>query len=207
MYAVLGFGVLCGVGVWGFGVWGRLLVVWCGVRGKCLAQEPERTPWNPPGRSSTPLAAAQIGEQDTFISELLNELTITIQDLETHQIHMFYEAVGLMIGADTTREKQEHYLVCILSLYSLFNPGSHATTLLQITSWSEPCTQTFRHVQSFYCLVCILCLYCLCNCLLHAAAPLQLTSWRLAPRQSGTVSFGACLCMTPCLTVCNHLCA
>ena len=25
---------------------------------------------------------------------------------------MFYEAVGLMIGADTTREKQEHYLVC-----------------------------------------------------------------------------------------------
>lgn len=79
---------------------------------RCLAQEPERTPWSPPDRSSTPLASAQIGEQETFISELLNELTLTIQDLETHQIHMFYEAVGLMIGADTTREKQEHYLVC-----------------------------------------------------------------------------------------------
>ncbi|DBA80101.1 hypothetical protein WJX79_000920 [Trebouxia sp. C0005] len=52
----------------------------------------------------------QIGEQETFISELLNELTGTIQDLETHQIHMFYEAVGLMIGADATREKQDHYL-------------------------------------------------------------------------------------------------
>ena len=92
-------------------VWGHALLLGC--EGECLAQEPERTPWSPPDRSSTPLASAQIGEQDTFISELLNELTITIQDLETHQIHMFYEAVGLMIGADTTREKQEHYLVCI----------------------------------------------------------------------------------------------
>ena len=54
----------------------------------------------------------QIGESETFISELLNDLTATIQDLETHQIHMFYEAVGLMISADTSREKQEHYLVC-----------------------------------------------------------------------------------------------
>ena len=71
------------------------------------------TPWSPPDRSN-PLASAQIGEQETFISELLNELTLTIQDLETHQIHMFYEAVGLMIGADTSRDKQEQYLVGIL---------------------------------------------------------------------------------------------
>ena len=56
----------------------------------------------------------QIGEQETFISELLNDLTLTIQDLETHQIHMFYEAVGLMIGADANPDKQRHYLVCIL---------------------------------------------------------------------------------------------
>ncbi len=62
-------------------------------------------------KSSWALGAMQIGEQETFISELLNELTSTIQDLETHQIHMFYEAVGLMIGADATREKQDHYLV------------------------------------------------------------------------------------------------
>jgi len=61
--------------------------------------------------SSKASGATQIGEQETFISELLNELTGTIQDLETHQIHMFYEAVGLMIGADATREKQDHYLV------------------------------------------------------------------------------------------------
>lgn len=43
----------------------------------------------------------QVGESEPFISELLTGLTATIQDLETHQIHMFYEAVGLMISADT----------------------------------------------------------------------------------------------------------
>ena len=57
------------------------------------------------------LCCLQIGEQETFISELLNDLTLTIQDLETHQIHMFYEAVGLMIGADANPDKQRHYLV------------------------------------------------------------------------------------------------
>ena len=55
----------------------------------------------------------QIGESETFISELLTELTVTIQDLETHQIHMFYEAVGLMLSADVNREKQEQYLVSV----------------------------------------------------------------------------------------------
>ena len=48
-----------------------------------------------------PLRAAQVGESEPFISELLSGLTATIQDLETHQIHMFYEAVGLMVSADT----------------------------------------------------------------------------------------------------------
>ena len=46
-------------------------------------------------------AALQVGESEPFISELLTGLTATIQDLETHQIHMFYEAVGLMVSADT----------------------------------------------------------------------------------------------------------
>ena len=97
---------------------------------RCLAQEPERTPWSPPDCSSTSLASSQIGEQETFISELLNELTLTIQDLETHQIHMFYEAVGLMIGADTTREKQEHYLVCITVLGFSVGLLSEQTSLI-----------------------------------------------------------------------------
>lgn len=63
----------------------------------------------------------QIGESETFISELLTELTVTIQDLETHQIHMFYEAVGLMISADTNREKQDQYLVSVSVLIAAWN--------------------------------------------------------------------------------------
>ena len=52
----------------------------------------------------------QVGEQDAFIVELLNNLTPTIQDLENHQIHMFYETVGLMISADTDGHR-DPYLV------------------------------------------------------------------------------------------------
>lgn len=48
-----------------------------------------------------PSHPTQVGESEPFISELLTGLSATIQDLETHQIHMFYEAVGLMISADT----------------------------------------------------------------------------------------------------------
>lgn len=42
----------------------------------------------------------QVGETEPFIFELLKSLSSTIQDLEQHQIHMFYEAVGIMIGAE-----------------------------------------------------------------------------------------------------------
>jgi len=42
----------------------------------------------------------QVGEAEPFISELLTNLSATIQDLEQHQIHMFYEAVGVMISAE-----------------------------------------------------------------------------------------------------------
>lgn len=54
----------------------------------------------------------QVGETEPFIAELLGDLTATIQDLETHQIHMFYEAVGLMISADSDAKRREQYLVC-----------------------------------------------------------------------------------------------
>lgn len=53
----------------------------------------------------------QVGETEPFISELLTGLTGIIQDLETHQIHMFYEAVGLMAGAEPSPPKREEYLV------------------------------------------------------------------------------------------------
>ena len=53
----------------------------------------------------------QVGETEPFISELLTGLTSIIQDLETHQIHMFYETVGLTIGAESLPEKRDEYLV------------------------------------------------------------------------------------------------
>ena len=54
---------------------------------------------------------AQVGEVEPFVSELLNNLVTIIQDLETHQIHMFYEAVGLIIGAETDAKRRAEYLV------------------------------------------------------------------------------------------------
>ena len=53
----------------------------------------------------------QVGETEPFICELLTNLTGIIQDLETHQIHMFYETVGLMISAETVPEKRDEYVV------------------------------------------------------------------------------------------------
>jgi exportin-1 len=52
----------------------------------------------------------QVGESEPFISELLTGLTATIQDLEQHQIHMFFEAVGIMISAEHDAKKREEYL-------------------------------------------------------------------------------------------------
>jgi hypothetical protein len=63
------------------------------------------------GCPSTEGGGVQVGETEPFISELLGELTTTIQDLETHQIHMFYEAVGLMISADADNRRRDQYLV------------------------------------------------------------------------------------------------
>ena len=54
-----------------------------------------------------------------------------LQDLETHQIHMFYEAVGLMIGAETSPEKREEYLVCSC-LLEVCAPAHHLPEVLRI---------------------------------------------------------------------------
>lgn len=57
----------------------------------------------------------QVGEAEPFISELLTGLTATIQDLEQHQIHMFYEAVGIMISAEHDAKKREEYLARLMA--------------------------------------------------------------------------------------------
>ncbi|KAJ7564270.1 hypothetical protein O6H91_02G010300 [Diphasiastrum complanatum] len=58
----------------------------------------------------------QLGETEPFICELLKGLPTTILDLETHQIHTFYEAVGFMIQAETDPYKREEYLRNLMEL-------------------------------------------------------------------------------------------
>ncbi|GAX79005.1 hypothetical protein CEUSTIGMA_g6445.t1 [Chlamydomonas eustigma] len=57
----------------------------------------------------------QIQEREPFVSELLSSLSDTIQDLQPHQIHLFYESVGLMIAAEAEAPKREDYLVRLMA--------------------------------------------------------------------------------------------
>ena len=52
----------------------------------------------------------QVGEVMPFIEEILNGINTIICDLQPQQVHTFYEAVGLMIGAQTEQQAQEHLI-------------------------------------------------------------------------------------------------
>lgn len=58
----------------------------------------------------------QVGESEPFVSELLTGLPTTITDLEPHQIHMFYEAVGYMISAESDPQKRDEFLRRLMDL-------------------------------------------------------------------------------------------
>ncbi|GLT29273.1 hypothetical protein SLA2020_041500 [Shorea laevis] len=58
----------------------------------------------------------QVGESEPFVSELLSGLATTVADLEPHQIHMFYEAVGHMIHAESDPQKRDEYLQRLMEL-------------------------------------------------------------------------------------------
>ncbi|XP_061995641.1 protein EXPORTIN 1A [Rosa rugosa] len=58
----------------------------------------------------------QVGESEPFVSELLTGLPTTVGDLEPHQIHTFYEAVGHMIQAESDPQKRDEYLHRLMSL-------------------------------------------------------------------------------------------
>ena len=49
----------------------------------------------------------QVGEHEPFVDELLRSIGTTIRDLEPHQIHTFYEAVGHMISSEVNPAKRE----------------------------------------------------------------------------------------------------
>eukprot|EP00061_Rhincodon_typus_P018614 g47849.t1 len=52
----------------------------------------------------------QVGEVMPFIDEILTNINTIICDLQPHQVHTFYEAVGYMIGAQTDQTVQEHLI-------------------------------------------------------------------------------------------------
>jgi exportin-1 len=58
----------------------------------------------------------QVGENEPFVSELLTGLATTVQDLEPHQIHSFYESVGNMIQAESDPQKRDEYLQRLMAL-------------------------------------------------------------------------------------------
>ncbi|KAF8079528.1 hypothetical protein N665_1021s0023 [Sinapis alba] len=58
----------------------------------------------------------QVGESEPFVSELLSGLAATVQDLEPHQIHSFYESVGSMIHAESDPQKRDEYLQRLMAL-------------------------------------------------------------------------------------------
>ncbi|KAJ8308017.1 hypothetical protein KUTeg_012891 [Tegillarca granosa] len=52
----------------------------------------------------------QVGEVMPFIEEILNGINTIICDLQPQQVHTFYEAVGMMINAQTDQVSQEHLI-------------------------------------------------------------------------------------------------
>ncbi|XP_055956822.1 exportin-1 [Patella vulgata] len=52
----------------------------------------------------------QVGEVMPFIEDILNGINTIICDLQPQQVHTFYEAVGLMISAQTEQAAQEHLI-------------------------------------------------------------------------------------------------
>ena len=52
----------------------------------------------------------QVGEAIPFIEEILININTIICDLEPHQVHTFYEAVGYMISAQTETPMQDQLI-------------------------------------------------------------------------------------------------
>nr|SZF06510.1 Exportin-1 [Psoroptes ovis] len=58
----------------------------------------------------------QPGEVQPFIDEILENMATVINQLEPHQIHTFYEAVGYMISAQTDEKVQEELIQKYMTL-------------------------------------------------------------------------------------------
>jgi exportin-1 len=58
----------------------------------------------------------QTAERAPFIEELLGTLPSIVSDLETHQIHTFYEAVGCMLSSQAGAQQRDQLLAQLMAL-------------------------------------------------------------------------------------------
>jgi len=78
----------------------------------------------------------QLHESEPFVCELLRTLPDTIKDLEPHQIHIFYEAVGEMIHAETEPQRREEYITKLMeppntTWYQIINQARTGSEVLR----------------------------------------------------------------------------
>eukprot|EP00164_Ancoracysta_twista_P001438 GFYU01001874.1.p1 GENE.GFYU01001874.1~~GFYU01001874.1.p1 ORF type:complete len:1068 (-),score=427.51 GFYU01001874.1:237-3440(-) len=86
----------------------------------------------------------QLGETQIFVEELLGKLYETISDLEPHQIHIFYEAVGYMISSQTAAPQRD---ALVFQLFQL--PNNQWKDITQAASGSLESlqvTQTMKDI-------------------------------------------------------------
>lgn len=88
----------------------------------------------------------QQGETEPFVSELLAGLTATIADLEPHQIHTFYETVGIIIGADPDAARREAYLARLMAPPNATWRGLLAAARADVSSLQKP--EALRGLQN-----------------------------------------------------------
>ena len=58
----------------------------------------------------------QQGESKPFIDELLSVLPATVSDLQSHQVHTFYESCAYMVGAQTDPTKRDQLLLGLMAM-------------------------------------------------------------------------------------------
>ncbi|XP_074650496.1 exportin-1-like [Tubulanus polymorphus] len=81
----------------------------------------------------------QVGEPMPFIEEILSTINSIICDLQPQQVHTFYEAVGLMIGAQNNdHEAQRHLIEKYMSLPNQVWDGIISQASLNVEVLKDP---------------------------------------------------------------------
>jgi len=90
-------------------------------------------------------ASAQ-GERRPFIHDILDDLPKTIRDLQVHQIHMFYEALGYMLQAEYEPKTQEALLMRLMELPNTMWADFIGQAQANVAVLQS--TDTMKHIQN-----------------------------------------------------------